>query len=156
MESVYLETTFISYLVAKPSRDLVVAAHQQTTHDWWAIRRAGFDCFASNLVIQEAQAGDAIESQKRLDILARLALLDATEETEKFAAAIIECGILPAKAALDAAHVALATIHRIDFLLTWNCRHLANAHIMRGLSHFCADQGYELPVICTPEELLEE
>ena len=156
MESVYLETTFFSYLVSNPSRDLVVAAHQQTTYDWWASRRTHFDCFASPVVIQEAKAGDPTESRKRLEILDKLQLLDATNEAENLAAAILNSGILPSKATLDAAHVALATVHRIDFLLTWNCRHLANAHIMRQLSRFCTGQGYELPVICTPEELLEE
>jgi hypothetical protein len=156
MESVYLETTFFNYLVSNPSRDLVVAAHQQTTHDWWGSKRASFECFASPVVIQEAKAGDLTESRKRLEILGELPLLDATNEAERLAAAILSSGILPPKAALDAAHVSLATVHRIDFLLTWNCRHLANAHIMRQLSRFCVGQGYELPVICTPEELLED
>ena len=154
MESVYLETTFISYLVALPSRDLLVAAHQQTTQDWWANRRTAFDCFVSQVVIDEASVGDPHEVQKRLTVIASMSALDVTEEAEALTQEIMASRALPAGAIRDAAHIAVATMHNIDFLLTWNCRHLANAQIMRKIEAVSTRLGYRMPVICTPEELM--
>src|SRR5216683_367348 len=108
MESVYLETTFISYLVARPSRDVIVAGHQQTTQAWWANRRSEFECSVSQLVIDEASAGDAAEIQKRLAILSGLPILKVTEEAEALAQAIMAAGMLPPHAGRDAVHVAVA------------------------------------------------
>lgn len=137
MESVYLETTFISYLVAWPSRDAIVAAHQQVTKNWWSERRAEFDCTVSQVVIDEASAGDPGEIEKRLDVIRDLAVLEVTESAEELAQAIIASGAIPPRAARDAAHIAVAAIHEIDYLLTWNCRHLANAQIMRRIEVVC-------------------
>src|SRR5262249_45945471 len=119
MESVYLETTFISYLVAQPSRDLLVAAHQQTTQDWWANRRPVFECFVSQVVIDEASRGDLAEVQKRLTIVNSLPTLDVTANAESLTRSIMAAGILPSHAFPDAAHVAVSAVHAIDFLLTW-------------------------------------
>jgi hypothetical protein len=154
MESVYLETTFISYLVARPSRDLIVAGHQQTTQDWWANRRSLFECFVSQVVIDESSAGDPNEIQKRLAIIANLPALDLTTETEALTQAILASGVVPIRAARDAAHVGVATVHRVDYLLTWNCKHLANAQIMRRIELVCMKMGYRMPLICTPEGLM--
>ena len=154
MESVYLETTFISYLVARPSGDLLVAAHQKTTQDWWATRRNQFTCYMSQTVIDEAAAGDPTEAQKRLAVLATLTALDVTPEAGALAQAILACGVLPSSAARDAVHVAVAAIHRVDYLLTWNCKHLANAQIMRKIESVCQAHGHRMPIICTPEELM--
>ena len=154
MDTVYLETTFISYLVARPSRDLIVAAHQQATHDWWATRQNEFEKFISQAVIDEASAGDPAEVQKRLAIIGGLRALEITEEAESLTQAIINAGILPQRAVRDAAHVAVAAVHAIDYLLTWNCRHLANAQIARRIGLTCEKLGYRMPVICTPEELM--
>src|SRR5579872_4393134 len=107
MESVYLETTFISYLVARPSRDVIVAGHQQTTQDWWANRRSQFGCSVSQVVIDEASLGDPAEVQKRLAIIADLATLDVTEGAKDLTKAIMAAGMLPPHAFPDAAHVAL-------------------------------------------------
>jgi predicted nucleic acid-binding protein len=154
METVYLETTFISYLVARPSRDLLVAAHQQTTQDWWADRRAEFECSVSQVVIDEASLGDPQEVQKRLAVIDNLPALEVTEDAESLAQAIMSSGVMPARAIRDAAHVAVASVHDIDYLLTWNCRHLANAQIMRTISLVCDRLGWRMPIICTPEELM--
>jgi hypothetical protein len=116
MESVYLETSFISYLVARPSRDVIVAGHQKTTQDWWAHRRSGFDCMISQVVIDEASAGDSAEAQKRLEIIARLPELEITADAETLAGAIMAPGVLPPHVARDAAHVAVATVHAVDYL----------------------------------------
>jgi hypothetical protein len=154
METVYLETTFISYLVARPSRDVIVAAHQQTTHDWWDARRSEFECYASQVVVDEASLGDASEVQKRLDILGDLPILEVTESAEALARAIMDSSVLPPKAVRDAAHVATAAVHRIDYLVTWNCRHLANAQISRRIEEVCDRLSVRMPIICTPEELM--
>ena len=154
MESLYLETTFISYLVARPSRDLLVAAHQQTTQEWWADRRAEFECSISQVVIDEASLGDPQEVQKRLAVIGNLPALEVTEDAESLAQAILSSGVIPPRAIRDAAHIAVAAVHDIDYLLTWNCRHLANAQVMRRISLVCDRLGRRMPIICTPEELM--
>lgn len=154
MESVYLETTFISYLVARPSRDLLVAAHQQTTEEWWANRRNAFECCVSQVVVDEASVGDPTEAQKRLAIIGGLPRLEVTIDPEALTEAIMAAGILPPHAVRDAAHVAVAAVHAADYLLTWNCKHLANAQIARRIAVVCQQLGYEMPIICTPEELM--
>src|ERR1700686_4078867 len=108
MESVYLETTFISYLVARPSRDVIVAGHQQTTQEWWANRRSEFECSVSQVVIDEASAGDPTEAEKRLAIIGDLRLLEATQTVEALTRAIMAAGMLPPHAFRDGAHVAVS------------------------------------------------
>jgi predicted nucleic acid-binding protein len=154
METVYLETTFISYLVAQPSRDVIVAGHQRTTHDWWDTRRDDFACSVSQVVVDEASAGDPVEIQKRLEVIQHLPLLEVTESAQSLAQAIIASGVIPPRAVRDAAHIATAAVHRIDYLLTWNCRHLANAQIMRKIEEVCGRASERMPLICTPEELM--
>ena len=156
MESVYLETSFISYLVARASRDVVVAGHQQTTQEWWANRRSEFECSVSQVVIDEASAGDPTEVQKRLAIISTLPALEITAAAEALAEAIMAAGMLPPHAVRDAAHVAVAAVHAIDYLLTWNCKHLANAQISRRIALVCEKRGHRMPSICTPEELMGE
>lgn len=154
METVYLETTFISYLVARPSRDVIAAGHQQSTLDWWANRRSEFECSVSQVVIDEASVGDPTEVQKRLGIINDLAVLAITDEANGLTQAIMAAGILPPKVLRDAAHVAVAAVHGIDYLLTWNCKHLANAQIARRITVVCEKLGRKMPIICTPEELM--
>jgi len=151
---VYLETTIVSYLASKPSRDLITAAHQQITHDWWEMRLADFDVYISQFVLDEAGAGDAEAAAKRLALLASFPLLDATPEALNLARALVARGAIPPRKAADAAHIAVATIHHIQFLLTWNCTHLANAEILAQVQAICAQLGYAAPIVCTPEELL--
>ena len=154
MESVYLETTFISYLVARPSRDVIVAGHQQTTQDWWENRRNEFECSVSQVVIDEASVGDPAEIQKRLALIGALRTLAVSDEANALTKAIMAAGILPPHVIRDAAHVAVAAVHAIDYLLTWNCKHLANAQIARRIAVVCEKLGYRKPIICTPDELM--
>jgi predicted nucleic acid-binding protein len=154
LESVYLETTFISYLVARPSGDVIVAAHQQTTRDWWNTRRNDFQCNVSQVVIDEASAGDPAEIQKRLDVIRDLRVLEVTVSSQSLAQSIIDSGVMPPRAVRDAAHIAVAAVHGIDYLLTWNCRHLANAQMMRRIEEICTRLSKRMPLICTPEELM--
>ena len=154
--TVYVETTIISYLTARLSRDLVTAAHQQITHEWWASRRAEFELFVSQFVVQEASMGDAAMVQKRLEELQAIPHLVVSQDAEDLAQRLVVDGPLPKKAAVDALHIAVATVHGMDYLLTWNCKHIANAEMQSRVAAVCRDSGFEPPVTCTPEELLGE
>lgn len=153
-QRVYLETTIPSYLTAWPSRDLIIAGHQQITKEWWRTRRSEFELYISQLVVDEAGAGDAEAAKERMAILGPLPLLDISEAVLQLASAILQTGVIPAKAARDAAHIAVTAVHSIDFLLTWNCAHIANAQIIKQVQAICEQHGFPCPVICTPEELM--
>jgi predicted nucleic acid-binding protein len=152
---VYIETSVISYLTSWPSQDIVIAGHQQTTRDWWATYRAQFDVVASQLVMQEASAGDPQAAQQRLAVLAEVELLAVTAEATALAQRLGEGGPLPSHAAEDALHIAIAVTNGIEYLITWNCKHLANARMRKDIDRICRLRGYEPIVICTPEELIE-
>lgn len=152
--TVYLETTIVSYLTAWLSRDLIRAAHQQITQEWWHHRRHDFELFVSAFVINEAAAGDTDAAAKRLAALDSIPLLDVNLATENLAKSLIAAKSLPAKAVTDALHIAVAAVHGIDYLLSWNCKHIANAEMQGAIEKVCQQQGYQCPKICTPEELL--
>jgi len=152
----YLETTIPSYLVGWPSRDLLVAAHQQITREWWELRRARFELYASELVLTEARAGDAQLASRRLDLLAGIPLLPVTGEILELAEDLMTEGPVPRKASGDAGHIAVATVYGCEYLLTWNCRHIANAELRQGIRLVVERYGYEVPNLCTPEELMGE
>ncbi len=152
--SVYIETTIISYLVARPSRDLIVAGHQQLTHEWWEKRRPIFNCYVSQAVLDEISKGDPEEIKKRQAVSNTLLLLDVNDEVAELAEEFLHKRILPTKAAQDAVHIAVAATNGLDFLLTWNCTHIANASIEGRISKLCRERGLQSPVICTPEELM--
>jgi len=152
---VYLETTIPSYLTAWPSRDLVTAAHQQVTRDWWEKRRHDFDLFISAVVIEEASAGDEHAAVRRLEAVSELRLLELTDEVTAVAKTFVERGVIPAEKGEDALHIAAAVVHGIDYLLTWNLSHIAKAEARNRIEGLCRSIGYEPPIICTPEELLE-
>ena len=151
---VYIETTVPSYLTSWPSPKVVHAAHQISTREWWDNRRAHYKTYTSLVTLQEAASGDTAAARLRLDSLIGIPLLAITPECEAIAAAILESGLLPAKADRDALHIAVATFHRMNFILTWNIRHIANAHVREDLRILIESHGYILPTICTPEELL--
>lgn len=153
---VYIETTIPSYLVARPNRDLLIAAHQQLTRDWWESRGPAFDLYVSEPVLEEAAAGDAKLAKKRLKLLADIRILALTEGILKLAQRLIADGPIPRKAAGDALHIAIATSYACEYLLTWNCLHIANAEIQRMARLVVRTHGFELPTICTPEELMGE
>jgi predicted nucleic acid-binding protein len=154
--SLYLETTIPSYLTSRPSRDLIIAGHQQVTREWWETRRGAFQLYLSQLVIDEVSAGDPSVARDRLKTLRDLPLLEITPEVTELASHILASGKIPRRAAADAAHIAIAAAHGMDFLLTWNCVHIANATNARALALICQEQEYNCPVICTPEELMGE
>src|SRR5262245_7033557 len=153
---VYIETTIPSYLQAWPSRDLVRAAHQQLTREWWDRRRGDFELFISELVRQECAAGDAAAAKERLQAIANLPILGVSAPAATLANTLLAEVPLPKKAALDALHIAIAVLNGMDYLLTWNCTHIANATLRSRIEAICRKLGHMPPIICTPEELLEE
>jgi hypothetical protein len=154
-DRVYVETTVVSYLTAWPSRDVVMAGHQQVTRDWWDTQRQTYELCISQLVLGEASAGDAQAAQKRLAVLQSMTVLETTNAALALAKELLQAGALPEKAAGDALHIAVAAAHSVPYLLTWNCRHLANATMRPLIESVCSAQGLKAPIICTPEELLE-
>lgn len=154
--TVYIETSIISYLAARPSRDLIVAARQQLTHTWWRERRPAFDLYVSQVVLDEVLAGDPEAAERRAGLLAGLPVLDITPEVAELAAALIERVPLPRRAGADAVHIAVAAHHGIDFLVTWNSTHIANAELRPRVEQVCRENGYPPPVLCTPDELMGE
>ena len=154
-ERVYIETTVVSYLTARPSRDVVIAGHQQVTHEWWDTRRTNYELCVSQLVLDEAGAGDAQAAQERLLVLRPMLVLQTTADALELAKQLLQAGALPAKATYDALHIAVAATKTIPFLLTWNCRHLANAVMRPVIETVCKAKGFKAPIICTPEELME-
>jgi len=154
--SVYIETSIVSYLTARPSRDLRAAAWQQITTQWWTTERVKFELFTSELVIAEASAGDQQAAGSRLKALANIRGLPVDEEVRALADRLIEGGGVPPEAELDALHIAVACVHEVDYLLTWNCRHINNAIMKPIVRSICATVGYPCPEVCTPLELLAE
>jgi predicted nucleic acid-binding protein len=156
METIYIETTVVSYLVANPSRDSILAAHQELTRQWWQEERLQYQCVTSSEVLREAGLGDAEMSRRRTEALAGLTVLVVDDSARKLARALLAEKILPPAAASDAIHAVVASQHRVSILLTWNCRHLANPHLLGKLREFMAGHGLVLPEICTPIELVGE
>lgn len=153
---IFLETTIPSYITARPSREWLLAAHQKLTRSWWDHHRHNHELYTSQLVLDEAACGDARFAARRLSLLAEAALLAATEAAESFTQDIIDSRILPPDAERDAAHIAVATTHEMDILLTWNCRHIANAANQHSLRRLADARQLRLPVICTPNQLMED
>lgn len=152
-KSVYIETSVISYLTARVSRDLVSAARQQMTQEWWDFHRDQFELFVSDVVLAEISGGDQNAAVRRLDVVKGLESIALSEDVFVLADELMKEGALPEKARDDAAHIALAAVHEMDFLVTWNCRHIDNAVMKPVIRSVCARMGYKCPEICTPEEL---
>lgn len=154
--TVYVETTIVSYLTAWQSRDLIRAAQQRTTQEWWNTERPRFDLVCSELVILECSGGDQIAAAERIKAIEGIPFLPLTEAATQLADALLAAGAIPGKASRDAAHVAICAVHGISFLLTWNFKHLANAQMQDRIREVCANSGYVAPIICSPDALFEE
>lgn len=151
--SVYIETTIPSYIVANPSRNEYERGCQERTREWWDSCRSNYELCISQVVLGEVSQGDAIMAAKRMELLEGIPELDLNEEVEELTTALMDSGSLPPAAARDAAHIAVTCVYRIDILLTWNCNHIANPHIQRQLKKVVERHGYEMPVLCTPDQL---
>ena len=154
--TVYLETSVIGYATSRASRDLVVAAHQQITREWFARGAQAYELFVSQLVVREASSGDEEAARARVALVEGIPLLAVTDAVGALAEKLVAKGVIPTKAAEDALHIAVAAVHGVDFLLTWNCKHIANAAMRQAIERVCRDADYEPPVICTPEELTND
>lgn len=154
MKTVYIETSIVSYLTARPARDLIAAAWQNATSSWWTTQRLRFELYTSQLVVEEAEQGDPDAAGRRLAVLSSLPHLAITDEVVELARALLKAGALPHAATGDAMHVALAAYHEVDYLLTWNCRHIDNAEMKPLIRSVCINNGYQYPEICTPLELM--
>jgi len=154
--TIYLETSIISYLTGRASRNVVITAHQQLTRQWWDMQRQQFELFVSPLVLQEAAAGNSTMARRRLEMVRGLPVLAVTPQATALAEELVQSGPLPPKAEVDALHIGTAAVHGMEYLLTWNCKHIANARMRSQIEVICRNMGYEPPVMCTPEELMEE
>ncbi len=154
MATVYLETTIPSYLTSRPSRDLVVAAHQQLTHQWWAEARRSFEIFVSEVVVDEITAGDPKFAEQRMKIITGFPVLDPNEDVMALAEIYTKSLGLHPGAGIDILHIAFAVAFELDYLVTWNCKHIANGQVIRRLVTINHQRGWSVPVIVTPEELL--
>ena len=152
---VYVETSVISYLTARSSRDIIVAANQQATQEWWQSRRPDFDIYISQLVVHEASSGDSEAVVNRKKVLENIPLLDISEDAIKLAGNLVKRKAIPEQAAEDALHIALAAVNGMDYLVTWNFKHIANAAMRANVELVCRLNDFEPPIICTPLELME-
>lgn len=154
MKTVYIETSIVSYLTARPARDLLAAAWQNATSLWWETQRQRFELFTSQLVVDESNEGQPEAARRRLDALAKIPQLSMPDPVTDLAVALLTDGALPQTATDDAVHVAVCAYHGVDYLLTWNCRHIDNAEKKPLMRSVCAVHGYTCPEICTPLELM--
>ncbi len=153
MATIYLETTIVGHLVGRIHRDPLIAARQQATRDWWRDEASKYTVFVSQLVLDECSDGDAEAAAERLDAVKNLDLLDVSDDVDILAAALITGNAVPASEPRDAFHIAISAVNGIDYLLTWNFKHIANASLRGRIEQVCRDAGFDPPVICTPEEL---
>jgi predicted nucleic acid-binding protein len=155
MPTAYSETTIPSYYVARPSMNVIQASRQASTRAWWDGDRSGFDLFVSQEVLQEARLGNVDMARQRLEFLSSLPKLELTEEVGVLAQTLIQTGLVPEKAASDAVHIAVASVHHMNYIVTWNFKHIANPYTRDRLRTVVAEAGFRLPVMCSPEELIQ-
>lgn len=153
-KTIYLETSIVSYLTARPSENLIAAAWQKATVDWWETRRIRFDLFISSVVLEEASRGNPEAAQRRIESLGGIPSLAVTDDVIILSKDLIQKKALPEKAVDDSFHIAISAVHRIDYLLTWNCRHIDNAETKPLVRGICTENGHTCPEICTPLELM--
>jgi hypothetical protein len=152
--TVCLDTTIPSYLTARSRRNLLSVRRQRVTRIWWGRYRRCYELRVSYRVISEAFAGDPLYANQRARILDGIEFFDSSPQSEELATHLIGDGLLPGKARSDAEHIAIAAVHSVHYLLTWNCKHLANPRIARNVVRTCEQMGFECPKICTPEQLM--
>lgn len=154
MDSVYIETTIVGHIAGRLHPDPFVAARQQVTRDWWRDVAPGFDVFISQLVLDECSEGDSSAAAERLEVVKDLDLLESSDEVDDLASALIAGKAVPASEPRDAFHIAIAAVNSVNYLLTWNYKHIANATLRGRIEQICRDVGFEPPIICTPDELM--
>jgi hypothetical protein len=153
LPTIYLETTVVSFLTGWLSRDVRTARMQSITRDWWNRHRRRHVLYVSDVVFEEASQGNRDLARQRLDIIGLLPMLHPSDQTRELATRILTETRLPGREYDDAHHAAVAAIHGVNVLLTWNCSHLANENMIPRIGRACEAYGYAPPVILTPEQL---
>ena len=154
MATIYIETSIVSYLTARPSNNLTTAAWKNETIDWWESQRKRFTLYVSQVVIEEAERGDSEAASRRISALSGIEVLSLNDDALSLSKALIMEGGVPQKALDDALHISIAAVHSIDFLLTWNCKHIDNAEMKPKIRDICEKYGFRCPEIATPIELM--
>lgn len=154
METVYVETTVIGHLVGRTHPDSIVAARQAATRAWWSSESSRFHLYVSQLVLDECAGGDPAAANERLREIDSIDLLAVSTAVDGLAGVLIAGKAIPASEPRDAFHIAVAAVHGMSYLLTWNFKHIANATLRHRIERICREAGFEPPVICTPEELI--
>lgn len=152
-ETVYLETSIFGYLTARPSQNLILVANAEVTKEWWQVQKENFQLYVSEIVLDEVSRGDKIIASQRVQLVESISTLLVTKNAISLGKQFLTKTNLPQKAELDTLHIAVATVHGLDYLLTWNCKHIANAQIQKKLAQVSNDFGFKLPILCTPYEL---
>ena len=152
-DTVYVDTSVVSYLTARPAQDLVTAARQVETVEWWTVQSPYFELFRSDVAIDGTGQGSGDADKRRIEILREMTILTFTRDTSALARALLEWGAVPEGAEDDAGRIAVAAVNDIDYFLTWNCAHIANTVTMPAIAEVCERQGYSSPIITTPNQL---
>ena len=155
MPRAYIESSVPSFYVARPSRDLTLVAKQQATRDWWDGGCSGLEVVTSLETLDEIARGEPEKAQERLELVSELAILEVTGDVADLAEALVESGIVPEKVSSDAIHIAVASVHVVEFLVTWNFRHIANPFLRERIRNVVTEHGFHMPTMCSPEELIE-
>lgn len=155
MPRAYIESSVPSFYVARPSRQLALIAKQQATKDWWDGGCSGLEIVTSLETLDEIAKGDSEKAQERLDLVSELPILAVTDDVADLAEKLVDSGIVPKKASSDAIHIAVASVHAVEFLVTWNFRHIANPFLRERIRDLVNGKGFRMPTMCSPEELLE-
>nr|VFK40987.1 MAG: hypothetical protein BECKSD772F_GA0070984_108214 [Candidatus Kentron sp. SD]VFK46778.1 MAG: hypothetical protein BECKSD772E_GA0070983_108014 [Candidatus Kentron sp. SD]VFK80863.1 MAG: hypothetical protein BECKSD772D_GA0070982_11695 [Candidatus Kentron sp. SD] len=155
-KSVYVESSVVSYFTSRPSRDVVIAGHQTVTVEWWQLGRSAYEVFVSPLVIQEISDGDPLAAEARLEAIAGIPSVLISVDAQPIAEALVSSKAIPANSPRDALHIAIAATQGLDYLLTWNFKHINNANTRLLVSNVVSDFGYACPILCSPEELIGE
>jgi len=151
--SVYIETSVISYLAARTSHDVVTAARQAITEEWWTERRPSFELFISTLVEEEIASGEPDAASRRLDVVSGIPSLAVSYGAEELAENLLAAGAVPIGSPEDALHIGIAAANGVEFLLTWNFKHINNAQTKAAIVDVIERQGFLCPILCSPEEL---
>lgn len=154
--SVYIETSVISYLTARPSRDVILLGQQVFTARWWETDRLAYRCFVSEPVLAECAMGDPDAARRRLQAIEAISILPNSDQVARLTAVYLAEGLVPPKMRYDAVHLAMASAHGIDYLVTWNCRHLATPRARRMIAGINQREGFSIPALTTPMELAGE
>lgn len=154
--TIYIESSVVSYYTSRSNRDIVIAARQRVTQEWWENIRPGFDNYVSVLVMNEITRGDTVEAQKRLAVIKEIPVLEINEEALVLTEALVKARAIPEKFKEDALHISIAAANGIDLLVTWNFAHINNAMTRYKIMSTLESLGYQCPVLCSPEEFEED